>query len=249
MQIQKPWHEDDHFWETVGPVLFPGQRISDTNTEVDQILALLDVPEGSHILDLCCGIGRHSLELSRRGFKVTGVDRTRSYLNEAGMIAASEGLSVEFLEDDMRTFQRPDMFEAVINIFTSFSYFEDPEEDVRVLRNVFSSLKPGGVFVMEMHGKETLARIFRERDWREENGMLILEERNVSDNWSWMENRWIIIKDNRRTDLKLSHRIYSAAELKSLLIGCGFSDTDVYGSLAGDDYDQNAKRMVIVARK
>ena len=249
MQEGKPWHEQDVFWETVAPILFAERRWLDTPAEVDQVVSLLGIGPETHILDLCCGVGRHSLELARRGFRVTGVDRTRLYLDRASKQAEAEGLKIEFVQDDMRTFCRPDAFDVVINLFTSFSYFEDPEEDRQVLVNVYRSLKPGGVFLLEMLGKEILARIFRERDWHEENGVLILEERKLSKNWGWIESRWIIIKDTSRTELKLSHRLYSAVELTSLLTGCGFTHVDGYGDLAGSAYDHMANRLVIVAHK
>jgi SAM-dependent methyltransferase len=249
MQEGKPWHEQDEFWETVAPILFAERRWSDAPAEVEEVVSLLGIGPGTHILDLCCGVGRHSLELARRGFRVTGVDRTRLYLDRASKQAEAEGLKIEFVQDDMRTFCRPDAFDVVINLFTSFSYFEDPEEDRQVLVNVYRSLKPGGVFLLEMLGKEILARIFRERDWHEENGVLILEERKLSKNWGWIESRWIIIEDNDRTELRLSHRLYSAVELTSLLAGCGFTNIDAYGDLAGSAYDHMARRLVIVAHK
>jgi SAM-dependent methyltransferase len=249
MQEGKPWHEQDEFWETVAPILFAERRWSDAPAEVEEVVSLLGIGPGTHILDLCCGVGRHSLELARRGFRVTGVDRTRLYLDRASKQAEAEGLKIEFVQDDMRTFCRPEAFDVVINLFTSFSYFEDPEEDRQVLLNVYRSLKPGGVFLLEMLGKEILARIFRERDWREENGVLILEERKLSRNWGWIESRWIMIKDNNRTELRLSHRLYSAAELTSLLAGCGFTQIAGYGDLAGSAYDHMARRLVIVAHK
>jgi hypothetical protein len=77
----------------------------------------------------------------------------------------------------------------------------------------------------------------------------VLEERKLKNAWSWIENRWIIIKDNQRTDLRLSHRLFSAFELTSLLKECGFTSTQVYGDLAGSDYDHKARRLVVVARK
>lgn len=249
MQEMKPWHEQDAFWETVAPILFAQRRWSDAPAEVEQIVSLLGIGPGTHILDLCCGVGRHSLELARRGFHVTGVDRTRLYLDRASRQAEAEGLKIEFVQDDMRSFCRPDAFDVVINLFTSFSYFEDPEEDRQVLLNVYRSLKPGGVFLLEMMGKEILARIFRERDWHEENGVLILEERKLSKNWGWIESRWIMFKDNNRTELRLSHRLYSAVELTSLLTGCGFTHVDAYGGLAGSAYDHTATRLVIVAHR
>jgi SAM-dependent methyltransferase len=249
MQEVKSWHEQDVFWETVASILFSQRRWSDAPAEVEKVVSLLGIGPGTHILDLCRGVGRHSLELARRGFHVTGVDRTRLYLDRASKQAEAEALKVEFVQDDMRTFCRPDAFDAVINLFTSFSYFEDPEEDRQVLLNVYRSLKPGGVFLLEMLGKEILARIFRERDWHEENGVLILEERKICKNWGWIESHWIMLKDNRRTELRLSHRLYSAVELTSLLTGCGFTHVDAYGDLAGSAYDHMAKRLVIVAHR
>ncbi len=249
MPEMKPWHEQDIFWETVAPVLFTQQRWSDASAEVDKVLSLLRLTPGTHILDLCCGMGRHSLEMARHGFRVTGVDRTRFYLDRASEQAEIEGLSVEFVQDDMRTFCRPDTYDGVVSLFTSFGYFEDPEDDRQVAMNVYQSLKSGGNFLMELMGKEVLGRIFQERDWDEENGTFILQERKVSSNWDWMENRWIVFKDNSRTEFKVSHRLYSATELTALLAACGFEHIDVYGDLAGNAYDHTAERLVIVARK
>ena len=244
-----PWHDQDEFWKDVEAVLFPPERIEGTSVEVDKIIELLDLKPDQRILDLCCGIGRHSLELARRGYRVTGVDRTRLYLNKAIRKAKLEKLDIEFIEGDMRNFSRADAFDVVLNLFTSFSYFEDPGEDFKVLKNVYKSLRKGGLFLVEMMGKEILARIFRERDWRRVDDMIVLEERWVTRNWTWMENRWIVMKDNKRTELDISHRIYSAAELDALLKKAGFVHTRIYGDLEGSEYDQKAKRLVVVARK
>jgi len=249
MERAKPWHEDDTFWEAWGPFLFNEQRLANASSEVEGIVSLLDIKPAAHVLDLCCGVGRHSLELARRGFQVTGVDRTEHYLKQASEQAEKEGLNVELVREDMRAFSRPDTFDAAINMFTSFSYFEDPEEDRQVVLNVCHSLKSGGSFLLETHGKETLARIFRESGWHEEDGVLTLQERKVSQNWSWMENRWIIIKDGKRTDFNVNHRLYAATELIALLTGCGFSQADAYGDLEGSSYDQTARRLVVVGRK
>lgn len=249
MEKAKPWHEDDVFWETCAPILFSEQRWSKAPEEVEKLISLLDIKPGIHILDLCCGVGRHSLELARRGYKVTGLDRIRLYLEQASEQADKEGLKVKFIQDDMRTFSQSEAFDAVTNLFTSFGYFEDPEEDRRVVMNIYNSLKSGGVFLMDIMGKEVLARVFRERDWQEENGVFILQERNVNKNWGWMENRWIIIRDDKRTEFKVTHRLYSATELASLLTRCGFKHVDAYGDLAGNPYDHTARRLVVVAYK
>ncbi|HEX9896511.1 MAG TPA: class I SAM-dependent methyltransferase [Dehalococcoidales bacterium] len=249
MLKQKPWHENDDFWELWGPVMFNERRVADAPTEADNLISLLKIKPGNRVLDLCCGIGRHSLELARRGFKVTGVDRTADYLSAASKQAKKAGLDIEFVNEDMRSFRCPSTFNTAICMFTSFGFFEDPEDDRKVVLNMYQSLKKGGCFLIDVNGKERLAAIFRERDWRREDDAIILEERKVTQDWSWMEAHWTLIKDGKIRENTLTHRIYSAAELKALLTSCGFSEVKVYGDFAGSPYDQNAKRLVVVAKK
>lgn len=156
---EKPWYEQDNFWATFEPVLFTQQRITGAGEEVEQLVSLLDLQKPLSICDLCCGVGRHSLELARRGFEVTGVDRTPRYLGRARARAKDEGLNVEFVEADVRNFSRPEVFDVVVNLFTSFGYFEDARDDKKVLENVYKSLKSSGKLIVELRGKEALARI------------------------------------------------------------------------------------------
>lgn len=80
--IKKDWYEQDVFWKTFESYMFDEKR-KITPKEIDGVISLFGLKRGEHVLDLCCGPGRHSLELARRGFKVTGVDRTSSYLRKA----------------------------------------------------------------------------------------------------------------------------------------------------------------------
>ena len=250
MTNDKPWHEQDEFWRDTQSLMFSEDRLSKTPEEIDRVVSLLELRPDMLVLDMCCGIGRHSLELARRGYRVTGVDRTRSYLDTARQAAEAEGLEIEFLLSDIREFSQSESFDVTINMFTSFGYFEDPAEDKKAARNLCESLKPGGQLLIQMMGKEVLARIFQERDWHEmEDGTLVLEERKVTRDWSWMENRWIMIKGNERTEQHFNHRPYSATELTTLLLDCGFSTAKAYGGINGSPYDHQAKRLVVVARK
>lgn len=249
MANRKPWHEQDAFWEIMGPVLFTERRWEHAPQEVEAIVSLLQLPEGARVLDLCCGLGRHTVEFARRGFQVTGVDRTAAYVESARRGAKEEGLDVEFVEEDMRTFCRTEAFDAAVNIFTSFGYFEKPEDDRQVATNVCRSLKTGGVFVVDIMGKEVLARVFQERRWEERNGCFFLQETKVKKNWSWVESRWILLGDGERREFTISHRIYSAVELSALLRDCGFGKVEVYGDIKGRPYDHTAERLVVVAHK
>ncbi|MHA2159677.1 MAG: class I SAM-dependent methyltransferase [Candidatus Thorarchaeota archaeon] len=244
------WYENDKLWEIMEPVLFTEARIAHTVNEVDSIKSLSKIQQDESILDLCCGIGRHSLEFARRGHRVVGVDRTKLYLEKAKRSATEEKLDIEFVEDDMRTFYRKNSFDVVLSMFTSFSYFEDHEEQMLVLRNIYSSLRAGGRFILESAGKEILARIFMKQNWSEWPHGFMLEEREAIDNWSKMHNKWIFIERNgtiHRYDV--THWIYSGSEIKEMLEKVGFSDVHVFGGLDGRAYDNEATRLVAIATK
>jgi SAM-dependent methyltransferase len=231
-------------------VIFSDEVWERAPQQVEQVLALARIDPSARILDMPCGVGRHTLEFARLGCNVTAVDRTTFYLNQASERASDLGLDIEFVEADMRDFQRPAAFDLALNLFTSFGYFEAIADDLKVLANFFVSLRPGGALVMDMAGKEVLARIFAPRDWRElDNDTLVLEERSVNQAWTWLENRRIMIKDGERRDLSFSHRLYGASDLKRALEQTGFTSIRVYGSLSGAPYDHTAERLVVVARK
>jgi SAM-dependent methyltransferase len=246
---EKSWYEQDGFWKTFAPLLFNSERMQSAGQEVEKIVSLLKLEPGVSICDLCCGPGRHSVELGRLGYRVTGVDRTGLYVEEAKKKANEQGLNIRFVQEDMRRFCEPDAFDAVINVFTSFGFFEDAADDKRVIENVYESLKEDGKFVIDIVGKEVLARIFQEKRWFEEDGAIILEESKLNEDWSSVECRWIIIRDERRDEFRFSLRLYSAARLSELLKSCGFGQVEIYGDLSGSPYDQTAKRLVVVGHK
>jgi len=246
------WHEDDRFWAECGAVIFRPQVRAAAAEEIGKVAALLGLPAGARVLDMPCGIGRHALELARRGFRVTGVDRTAAFLDEARASVKAEGLggSIEIVQADMREFRRPGAFDAALNLYTSFGYFEDPADDRRVLDGLFASLRPEGRLILELVGRETLAKHFRQTDWREDpDGTLVLEHRTLKDDWSWIESRWIVIKGTDRHEIRFGHRLYTASNLKALVESAGFGEVRALGSLAGTPYDQDATRLVVTARR
>lgn len=248
MKGKKAWHEQDRFWDRLKPHMFTTSKVGNAPEEAKKFILLLKIPSKKHILDLCCGVGRHSIALARQGFKVTGVDRTESYLKEARKKA--KGLKIEFIQEDMRKFCRPDAFNVAICMFTSFGFFDDQKDDRKVIENVYKSLKSKGRFLIDVMGKEVLARIFKERMWsKEENGVIFLQEHKIIENWEKIKNRWIAMKGDKKIEFKFSHRIYSAVELSNLLKECGFKKVEVYGNLEGAPYDHKAERLLIVGEK
>jgi SAM-dependent methyltransferase len=256
------WHDDDAFWTTMRDAMFPPERFEDASEQVDAVLDLAGVDtaegnrvtEGCDVLDLPCGPGRHALEFARRGCDVTGVDATSAFVEEARSRAtAAEDVTgrVEFETGDMREYSEPDAFELAVNLYTSFGYFEDRADDECVARRFHENLRPGGTLVLQLACKEVMARDFQTRTWDEhsDGDQYVLEEHSVADDWSWMENEWTVVADGATESFDVSHRLYSAYELESLLEDVGFETVDAYGDLQGGAFDETADALVVVATK
>ncbi len=244
------WFEDESFWEEFKQVLFSEERVKKTPYQVDRFVEILDLREGDKILDQCCGIGRHSLELARRGYEVTGVDITEKYLEEAKEKGRREGLDVEFVKADIREFRRDNFYDACINFYTSFGYSQDENDNIAVMENVYSSLKHKGSFLLDVMGKEVLDKVYTEEDlWRIEDGYF-QEKRNIREDLDMLESRWKLIKDDGEIkEHKFMYKLYTEEELKNLLRGVGFKEIEIYGNLEGASYDEDASRLIALAQK
>ena len=160
MKRKREWFDDDALWQRLKPMMFSKERCGDAAEALPKALKLVQ-PAGKDVLDLCCGPGRWAIPLAQDGFRVTGVDRTKRFLDQARADAKRAGVRIEWVQEDMRDFVRPAAFDLALSMFTSFGYFDDKGEDLLVLRNLFTSLRPGGALLMEMAGKEILARVFQ----------------------------------------------------------------------------------------
>jgi SAM-dependent methyltransferase len=246
---RKEWFDDDEFWQDVAPFLFPETRLLEAVEQVDQTIHLL-APAGRFALDLCCGPGRCAMALAQKGFTVTGVDRTKYFLNKAKTRARAAGLEVEWVQADMRDFVRPDAFDVVLNMSTSFGYFQDSRDDAIVLANMLTSLRPGGVCLVDVLGKERLAAIFHETiSTRLPNGSLLVQRHEIVDDWTCVKNDWVVVRKGRAKNFAFSHRIYSGHELRMLFEQAGFIDVRLFGSLKGDAYGRASERLVVVGRR
>jgi SAM-dependent methyltransferase len=241
------WFEDDEFWRGFYPWMFSERRVQSAAGEVEQLLALSRVTQGS-ALDLCCGPARHSILLAQRGFRVTAVDRSRFLLDKARERAAEAGAAIEFVECDAREFVRPAAFDLAINLFTSFGYFSR-EEDLTVLKNVRGSLKKGGVFVMELMGRESMrsprgSDAYWNAHWEEAaDGEIFIDSAEVLAGWTRVRLQWLLVKSSQARRFDLEVNLYSGQELAGALEQAGFSEVEIFGSIAGTPYDGKATRL------
>lgn len=248
-KIMTEWFEDESFWIETYPFMFSEEKFKAAVEEVDKILQLIDL-KGTAILDLCCGPGRYSVELAKRGLAVTGVDRSPFLLDKAKARAKAEGVGIEWIQQDMREFVRSEAYDFVLSMFTSFGYFDNKDDDLRVLYNILSSLKPGGIFLIDVMGKERLARIFQPTTSEKlPDGSLLVQRHEIFDDWTRVRNEWIVMKDGEVQSFKFHHTIYSGQELRDRLEGVGFREVKLFANLDGKEYGLDAQRLIAVGKK
>jgi SAM-dependent methyltransferase len=219
--------------------------------EVEGIVTLLNLPPGSQILDLCCGHGRLTIPMARRGYQLTGLDLSELFLDRARSDAEAAGVSIDWRHGDMRAIPFDAAFDAVINIFTAFAYLESEEEDLKVLHQVQKALKPGGLFLLESNHRESLLRGFLPAQiTHREDGTLVLNERSFDLLTSRYEGRWTLVRpDGNRKEYRTSKRIYSLTEFARLFAAAGLELCDYFGGLDGSELTLESRRLALVGRK
>jgi SAM-dependent methyltransferase len=219
--------------------------------EVDQIIALLNLVPGQSILDVCCGYGRHAIELARRGFQVTGVDLSPVQIASARERAQATKVRVDFVIGDARQMPYQDQFDVSLNLFTSFGFFEDDADNFKMLQRIAGATVPGGRFLIDLWNREKQIREFEPIEVEEWTGGVRIEKEWHFDAWSGRIN-WtnrVLFPDGRQEGWNHSVRAYTLVELRRMLEQVGFKLERVHGGFDGRDYSLDAPQMIIIARK
>jgi SAM-dependent methyltransferase len=211
-----------------------------TDAEVEQVAELLG--ERERVLDCPCGHGRIANGLAERGYRVTGIDYTPLFLEKARADAESRGVDVQYAHGDMRELPWRDEFDALVNWFTSFGYFDD-ESNSKVLRGFHDALRPGGRLVMELQNPARLFRILLPATYLRRGDDLAVDVHDVD--WeAWrIETERVLIRNGRARSTRFSVRIYSFPELRGELERAGFEDVHAAVEPNLDN------RLVVVADK
>lgn len=200
-----------------------------TKNEIDLFVNLLNLSFEEKILDLCCGHGRHSLELARRGFnKVEGLDRSHYLIQKAKSQAKKESLNVKFREGDARKLPYAnDSFDVVLILGNSFGYFESINEDLQILKEVARVLKPWGRLLIDVSDGEYLRENFKDRTWEWiDKKHFVCRERSLSLDKQRLITREVIthIEKGVLADQFYAERLYNKDQLMELLTAAGLTN-------------------------
>ena len=222
----------------------------ETSREVECITKMMDLKPESKLLDLCCGYGRHSIEFAQRGFEVTGYDLSDSFIEKAKKDSSELGLKIEFVRGDMRKLPFDHQFDAVVNIFTSFGFFDSESDDMKVTKGVSRALKKGGLFLLDLKNREYLIRNFQRRRWTQKEDFVWLED-SFFDLFTsrWETTRTLLFGNGRKKEYSFSLRMYTFTEILNLLKKSGFILEAVYGDFDFREYSLDSPRMILISRK
>ena len=243
-----PWwasYFDDVFLRIYRPLLGHDQ----TAAEVESILHLLSLPKGAAILDVGCGWGRHSVELAKHGYKVTGVDFSPAMVAEAKKEAEREGVEVRFLCGDMRKLDFEDEFDAALSLFSSLGYFDDEEDDLLVLRGIRRAVKGEGSLLIETMHRDMIARHYVERDWWETPaGDHVWVERSF-DPLEGVSHEMLRYRARDGASGAKPHRIRirSASEWQELIDQAGWAPQEWIGGWDLEPFTHRSERLIVVA--
>ncbi len=228
-----------------------------TEAEIDAFVSLLEVSPDDSILDLCCGQGRHVLELARRGYRnLWGVDRSHYLISRARRVAAQNGHNVRFSEGDARKLRfAENKFDVIYLAGNSFGYFESVDDDIAVLRELRRLLKPGGQLLIDFTDGDYLREHYDARSWEWiDRNYFVCRERSLSRDGTRLISREVITHTSKGVvaDQFYAERLYNQAQLTAMLESNGFAAADARRlettSKRNQDLGMMAQRIVLTAR-
>lgn len=241
------WFED---WFGSNEYLSVYNHRDDEDAEklLNTLLKFIDVPEGAEVLDAACGAGRHSIMLAKKGYSVTGFDLSERLLKIARNRAAEENLGIEFIRADIRSFSSKKTFDLILNIFTSFGYFEKDEENFAFFDKLNRLLKDDGYFVFDFLNKNYLEEKLIPYSEKKIDGKNVYEERKIEK--GRVVKKITIETNGDKKEYSESVKLYSSKEIIERIEAGKLEIAEVLGNYGGDPFNKNkSERLIVIAQK
>lgn len=242
------WYEE---WFDEEYILVYGHRdAAEARRDIEFAQEALALSPQDRILDLCCGNGRHLSALSDQGFaKVVGIDLSFALLSLARDTLNRSDSFPGLVQSDMRHLPFNRCFNAVLNLFTSFGYFESDEENLQVLQAMSDCLCGGGRFILDYLNPERVIQYLEARSERIVEGRRVVETRRHDRDARRIEKHILIEHDGDKKEYSESVRLYSHEEMLEMFSVAGLSVDQTLGGFDKSSFTNRSPRMLFVGRK
>lgn len=215
--------------------------------QVDFIINSLSLKKEDRVLDLGCGIGRHIIELGKRGIFAVGVDFNEKYIEIANKLKGDLE-NVQLIKMDMREINFEKEFDAAISVWTSFGYFAN-EENLFLLKKINLSLKENGKFFLDIENIFYMLKNLPRERWEKVDDFYILERNDLNFKTSRLKTERVIIKNGVIKTYTRIYRIFTLKEIELYLNKSGFKIINCFGSYEGEEYSIQSKRLIVISEK
>lgn len=220
----------------------------DAEEHIKLILDNVKIPSRSKILDMACGAGRHAVILARKDFEVTAVDLSENLLLIARQSANDENLNINFIRSDIREFKTNEKFNLIINLFTSFGYFDSDVENFSVLQKAYDLLTDDGYFILDFFNSYFLQQNLIESSEEILDEVKIHQFRKIKENR--VTKKIVITKDGNLSQFEESVRMFTKEELTKAIKNIGFDIYKTFGDFLGNEFEQfTSPRLIMICKK
>lgn len=242
--MQKEWFSS-WFDTPYYHILYKNRDYTEASLFIDNLSRFLNLNPKAVCWDLCCGKGRHSIYLNKKGYKVTGTDLSRHSIAEASQSAND---TLEFYQHDMRKLFRTNYFDVVFNLFTSFGYFEKRQDDLNVFNAVQKALKPNGIFVFDYLNSEYIKKIIVAKDVKTIDGITFRISKKIEDN-TVIKN---IDFNDQEKDFHYEERVklFDKTYFEGLARECNLKVLHTFGNYQLQEFDlKTSPRLILILQK
>jgi SAM-dependent methyltransferase len=210
---------------------------------IKRLFPTIHLATNRKILDLACGNGRHSLVMNKMGHFVTGIDLSEQNIGLANRFASSD---LEFFVHDMRQSFRYEFYDLVVNLFTSFGYFESTDENLKVLNNIAENLKPGGELIIDYLNPSYVKRKLKKEEIQTVNDLEFKIFRKIYADV--VEKRIEIIDAGESYEFYERVRLFDHSDFLKFFEECNFELIDVWGNYDLTRFSRNSPRQIMHAK-
>lgn len=212
---------------------------------IDNLLRALNLAPDAHVLDLACGKGRHARYLAEKGFDVTGLDISPASIAFARHF---EHEHLAFYQHDMRLPFRINYFDAIVNMFTSFGYFDTDKDHLRTLQNVSKGLKPGGLFLLDFFNSGWVRQNLVRYEEKMLDGIVFRLHKSVRA--GRVHKRVSFEAGGKKFEFRERVRLFTLADFEQMFRVVGLESVQTFGGYDLGAFDpKHSKRLILIAKK